>query len=42
MSERKPTRPYYESVFNDKEELSKQINLIHGDSRMLEGSIKRS
>ena len=30
--------PYCESLFDDKEDLSKHIDRIHGDSRILEGS----
>ena len=40
MSERKPTCPYWESVFDDKEQLSKHIDLIHGDLGILEVSTK--
>ena len=41
MSENKPTCPYCESIFEDKESLSKHIDRIHGDSGVLEGSTKR-
>jgi len=30
--------PYCESLFDDKEDLSKHIDRIHGDSGILEGS----
>ena len=40
MSERKPTCPYCESVFDDKEELSKHIDRIHGESGVLEGDTR--
>ncbi len=32
--------PYCESIFEDKEDLSKHIDRIHGDSGVLEGSRK--
>ena len=30
--------PYCKSIFDDKEDLSKHIDRIHGDSGVLEGS----
>ena len=40
MSEGKLSCPYCESEFEGKEELSKHIDRIHGDSGVLEGSTK--
>ncbi len=40
MSEEKFSCPYCESIFEDKEVLSKHIDRIHGDSGILEGSRK--
>ena len=40
MSEEKSKCPYCDSVFDDKYELSKHIDRIHGDSGVLEGSTK--
>ncbi len=41
MSKRMPTCPYCESIFDNKEDLSKHIDRIHGESGILEGSRKR-
>ena len=41
MSDGNITCPYCSSAFGDKNELSKHIDRIHGDSGVLEGSTKR-
>jgi len=42
VSEKKPTCPYCESIFENNQDLSKHIDRIHGDSGILEGSRKNS
>ena len=39
MAEKYPC-PYCESIFEDKEDLSKHIDRIHGDSGILEGKTR--
>ena len=41
MTEKKSSCAYCGSIFDDKEDLSKHIDRIHGDSGLLEGTRKR-
>ena len=41
MTEKKSSCAYCGSIFDDKEDLSKHIDRIHGDSGILEGSRRR-